>query len=300
MLHAVQVPPTLSIVVTTTRPWPEARIALDSLWEQARAHDAEIIVASSDAPPPAVLFGVRWLHRPGATVFALRAEAVRAARGDIVAVTEDHCRAAPDWCDAVLRAHREEPEAAVIGGALENGAAESLVDWANFLVGNGAFLAPLERGPRHHVTGQANVSYKRWALADYPADALDEGAFRRRLADAGHALVCDDRMRVAHVQSLGLRGTCAIHFHDGRSIVGGRRRESHWRRGLDVAKGIALPLRAVVAMARVVTRTARRDPALRPIALRSAPLVLLLVSARTAGELAGALAGPGESPSRLR
>jgi len=297
------VTPALSIVVTTTQPWPEVRIALDSLAEQARAHDAEIIVAdgSPDGRPPSVYVGVQWLHRPGATVFALRAEALKAARGDVVALTEDHCRVAPDWCAAVLRAHREHPEAAVIGGALENGATDSLVDWANFLIGNSAYLAPLGHGPQPDVTGQANVSYKRWALADYPTDALAEDAFRRRLLAAGHPLVLDDRMRVAHVQSLGLRGTCAIHFHDGRSVAGSRRpRSSRRRRGLDLAKGVALPLRAVVAMLRVVARAARRDPALRGVALRSAPLVLLVMSVRSAGELAGALAGPGDSPRQLR
>jgi len=297
------VAPALSIVVTTTQPWPEVLIALDSLQAQARALDAEIVVAdgSPDGPPPARHAGVRWLRRPGASVFALRAEALRAARGEVVALTEDHCRVAPDWCAAVLRAHREHPDAAIIGGALENGATGSLIDWANFLIGNGAYLPPLGRGPRADVTGQANVSYKRWALADYPTDALDEGAFRRRLVDAGHPLVIDDRLRVAHVQSLGLAATCALHFHDGRSVVGGRRAwASRRRQWLDVAKAAAFPLPAVVAMLRVVTRAARRDQALRGVALRSAPLVLLILGVRYAGELAGVLAGPGDSPRRLR
>jgi Glycosyl transferase family 2 len=295
--------PALSVVMATTGPWPQARVALDSVYDQACACDAEILVAdgSRGGSPPESHPRVRWLHRPGATVFELRSLGLRAAEGEVVALTEDHCRVAPDWCAAVLRAHREHPRAAVIGGALENGAPDSLVDWASFLVSNGPFLPPLANGPADRVTGQANASYKRWALAEYPPDALDEGDYRRRLAAAGHTLVLDDRLRVAHVQSLGLAGTCAIHFHDGRCVVGTRRRwSSRWRLGLDLLKGVLLPARVVVATGRVVGRTIARRADLRRIAVLSAPCTLLVVGAHSVGELAGLVAGPGESPRRMR
>jgi hypothetical protein len=295
--------PALSVVLTVTRPWPQARAALDSLYGQACACDAEILVAdgSRSGIPRGSHPRARRLHRPGATVFELRSLGLRAAEGEVVALTEDHCRVAPDWCAAVLRAHREHPGAAMIGGALENGAGDSLVDWANFLVSNGAFLAPLANGPADRITGQANVSYKRWALAEYPPDAPDEGRHRRRLAAAGHQLLLDDGLRVAHVQSLGLVGTCAIHFHDGRCVVGARRRwSSAWRLGLDLAKGMLLPARVVVATARVVGRTAIRRADLRRVAVRSAPCVLLVLGAHSAGELVGLVGGPGGSPARMR
>jgi hypothetical protein len=40
--------PPLSIVVATTKPWPEVRACLDSLMDQATTVSAEILVADGD------------------------------------------------------------------------------------------------------------------------------------------------------------------------------------------------------------------------------------------------------------
>jgi len=217
----------LSVVIVTAQPWPELRMVLDSVAAQVSAHAGELVIVDGSydgtALPSAHAYGdhLRHVRRPGATVFQLRALGLREARGAIIAVTEDHCRVAPDWCAETLRAHREHPAAAMIGGAVENGADQNLWDWANFLISNGAFLPPIPNGERPDIGGQANISYKRWALPREVAPwGLEEAHHKRRLRAAGHALVNDDRVRVAHVQAPGAVGSCLIHFHDGATNAG--------------------------------------------------------------------------------
>lgn len=291
----------LSVVVPTTQPWPELRMTLEALAGQALEAGAEILVADGHGRglPDGGADGVRWLRQPGANVFELRARAIAEARGEIVAMTEDHCRPARDWCEQIVRVHAEHREAAVIGGAVMNGA-RGLVDWANFFISNEPAMPP-ERGPwRAGITGQANVSYKRSALAGYPADPLDEGLFRIDLESRGLALN-DPRVRVDHVQSLGLGGSCAIHFHDGRCIGASRRSHyGHWRLRVEIVKDLMLPLRVPVATVRVIARAMRRHPSLRRTAVLGLPWVAAMTAFHAAGELAGVVAGPGDSPARMR
>jgi hypothetical protein len=290
--------PTISVVVTTTRPWPEAEDALDSVYAQALALGGEVILADgSGAGVPAGRYPeLRRLDLRGSNVFRLRAAGLRAGRAPVVALTEDHCVADPDWCAAILRAHAEQPDAEVIAGSVRNGADRRLVDWANFLVSNALSLPPVAVREGPHVTGQANVSYKRRALAGYPEDA-DEPRFRGELVRraGARALRADDRIAVAHVQSLSARETLLIHFDDGRVVAAAR------PRSLPAALwALALPLRVPAAAARVVARTAWTRPPYRAVALKSAPWVLAVTAAHKLGELAGIVAGPGRSAERMR
>src|SRR5262245_23040467 len=74
---------------------------------------------------------VRILRTAGRRTYAeLRSLGVRAARGRIVALTEDHCIPAPDWCEQIVRAH-ESPHAAV-GGVVEKQADVTALNWAMY------------------------------------------------------------------------------------------------------------------------------------------------------------------------
>ena len=48
---------------------------------------------------------------PGKSVFQLRLAGYRAARGEVVAVTEDHVYVEPDWIERILAAHSASPSA---------------------------------------------------------------------------------------------------------------------------------------------------------------------------------------------
>lgn len=302
MAEAAPVP--LTVVVSTTQPWPEIEACLDSLHDQGREAGAELLAidgSGAGLPPDARARypALTALRMPGASIFQMRAFGLLHAKGELVAVTEDHCRVAPDWCRSILAAHREWPAAAAIGGIVENGATASLLDWAHFVAVNGDAMPPLATGPRRRVTLQANVSYKRSALPrEFPAWGYMEWMLNEDLVRRGESLVSDCRIRVHHVQSFTLGQACATHYHDSRSIAGFRARRIG-RLELLVRTGAA----ATVMMPLILARS------LRPLAVKrrnlqllwlGLPYFALLAAARAAGALVGFVRGEGTSPLRIR
>lgn len=284
--------PRLSIVLATTDAWPDLAACLDVLEPQARACDAELIIGDGDGAglpddyasnPERIL----WLRRPGASVFTLRAEAVTRARGEIIAVTEDHCVVAPDWCARILQAHEEHPDTLGVAGAIENGSPDSIVDWANYLQTFGAFAPPVNPRQRERAPLLANLSLKRGAL---PEGTLQPGALELDVVPrvfAGGGFTTDDRIVVSHVQSHGVVGTLLAHFHNGRVTTGFSTQRLSRRQ---------LPFRVF----RSTLRTLRGKTALRRRLFPALPYLLLLSAAHATGEAMGILAGPGRSPEQLR
>lgn len=293
----------LSVVIGTTQPWPEARAVLDSVYEQAEAVSAEVVLAigRDDARPPIEAYPLlKVIERPGETIFELRKHAVAQAAGEIVAVTEDHCVVAPDWCARIIAAHAEFPEADVIGGAVTNGACNS-VGWAGFLISNEPFLPPLETREREIVTGQANMSFKRRALWGWGVGGLDDGRYRTQLHEQGGHLYIDGRIVVSHVQSFPLLDMCVLHFHGGRALAGSQRPHLSLRRWwARLGKVLLLPVRVAVNTPRLAIRAGLRDATLWKPALRCQPWLALVLIFYFSGELVGHLFGSGRSPHRLR
>ena len=292
----------LSIVVATTKPWPEIRACLDSLLGQSKSVGAEILVADGHGRGLPEMDkesykGLLWLKNPGASVFGLRKLGMSHAQGEIIAITEDHCRVAPNWCEQVIQAHKDYPDAAAIGGVVENGATTSLMDWANFFLVFAPFVSPIRNGPSERICLQANISYKRRVVSRMASQlGVMEMLFTRQLRQEGEVLIADDRLLVSHVQSHGFGGTFAAHFHNGRSIAGFRLEElGGMGRMLRLGSTAILPpyllwstLRSLMSKREVLGKV-----------FASLPLLALLVCCHAAGEFIGYMAGPGQSPQRL-
>lgn len=295
--------PTLSIIVAARDPWPALRDCLHALHPQAMATGAEIVVAASDPralPPDAhdAYPQVRWLEQTAGSVFTLRALALAHVRADLVAITEDHAWVAPDWCRRIIEAHAAHPEAAAIGGVVENGATDTPLDWASFFISNGPFMPPVATGVTTSISLQANVSYKRRTLAtDIPTMGLMQMTFNRDLAAAGATMITDDRLLVYHVQALGWREHSAAHFHNGRSIAAFRLATMPASMRPVRALGcLVLPLVMLARTVRTVGAKRRHGRAL----LASLPPMIWLLCCHALGELCGYVAGPGDSPGRVR
>jgi len=152
-----------------------------------------------------------------------RGRGIAAARAPLVALTEDHARPAPDWCQAIARAHAEWPHAA-IGGAIDDdgrGALASAVYFADF----GRYQRPLSTGPSP-VASDVNVSYKRTALAAVAAswhDGYHETAVHAALLARGETIWLDERILV-HQQRGPLQPMAALRerFAWGRLYAGRR------------------------------------------------------------------------------
>ncbi len=296
--------PSFSIGIASGQGWPYVRDLFAAIRADVEAAGGEIVLAdgSSNAPPTAADVGsaVRWITQEGESVFVLFATALREARGEIVAVTEDHAIPRPGWVAAVLRAHAEHPEAAAIGGAIENGSTHGLVEWASYFTTQGPHMSPLGNREVPATTNEANVSYKRSALEAIP---FDEGSgfmailYNRRLAESGRILRVDDRIVVDHFETDGFGWTTSIHFHNGRTISGFRRTRGMTREDwLRMAASLMLPAWRV---GRVV-RTGLAKGRLRRELIASTPFALWLEYVQAAGHLAVYVAGPGGSPDHLR
>ncbi|HET8777338.1 MAG TPA: hypothetical protein VFN76_06720 [Candidatus Limnocylindria bacterium] len=294
--------PPISICVGTTAGWPAIEPCVRSFIDDARRVGGEILIADGSGRPPPddpdVASAVTWMTCEEQSVFWLVDANVRRARGDVVALTEDHCTARPGWVDAILRAHAEYPDAAAIGGAIENEeTGTSALRWASHLMTQGAHMAPLANGPSRHIANEANISYKRWALADIEPHPLGFMTIRhtRSLADRGEQLVNDDRIVIDHHESLGATATAVIHFDDGRTVAGFRRRQMGTGDWVRLAGAPILPL---YRSARVVRNAAAKGYG--GTALKALPWLLVLEYAHGVGELIGYVAGAGRSPYGLR
>jgi hypothetical protein len=282
----------LSVVLATIEPWPDLANCLAVLEPQVAAVGGEIIVgdghgAALDAAKAATSDRLSWVRIPGASVFELRARAAERARGEIVALTEDHCIVGADWCAQMLEAFRHNPNAMAVTGPVLNGSTDHLIDWANFLHTFGSCFPPVSKDPGNRAPPAANVAFRRSAIGAGPIAAgwleleLSGRLFRE------HLFYVHEGITVTHVQSHGFWGTLQAHFDNGRSTTGLR----------------AAPRRRVQRPWDVfgsawwsMSRDARALPAVRA----SVPLMMLLSCCHWAGEVVGAFAGPGRSPARLR
>lgn len=295
----------LTSLFATVRGWPAAQPALERMAGQTWAVGGEVIVVDgSEQPAPTdsalmdALGGpVRWLPQPGKSVFQLRLAGYRAARGDIVAVTEDHCHVYPDWVERVLAAHTRHPEAGAIGGAVRNGTNTKVIDWAAFFLTQGPFMPPLDNGIAERISGPANVSYKRRVLDRLTGDErhglIDWLELPAALED--EKLAADDSILVKHHQSQGFWGTSLAEFDNGRTIAGFRRRRMERGDWLRILGAPVLPLFRTQRALRIVAGK-ERPP--RMIA-RALPAHVWFQYCATAGELLGYAGGPGGSPRRL-
>jgi hypothetical protein len=298
---SVAPPNTLTVVIATCHGWPALRPYLERLRDQAVATGAEVIVAdgSTEPAPPAEASwpGLVWLREPGAGVFALRALARQTARGAILAVTEDHCLVAPDWCARILEAHARYPEAIAIKGVVRNGSRERLVDRASYLLVQAPSLPPFSGGLEDAILGASCVSYRRDALdrlvpdPAWPVEIEDARQWRT----AGETIVADKRIWVEHHQSARLLDLSALHFHNARAVSGLRRGRIAGRDWLRLALAPILPLLRTARSTALCAR--KRVP--WAILAPSVPLFLWFYAWKAAGEVAGYLTGPGDSAARL-
>jgi hypothetical protein len=293
--------PPLSIVVASVQGWPKTRATIESIEAAAERVGGEVIVGDGSglpAPDPSELGPATvWFTDPEASIFQLRQQAYARSRAPIVALTEDHCRVAPDWGELILASHAEHPEAVAIGGSVENGATDTPLDWASFFVVQTLFMAPIESGPTSRINGAVNVSYKRSALdglSGFGGLGAMDVLHQRELSAAGAVLVADDRIRCVHDQALGSVGTPIIHFHAGRTMSGFRRQQMTARQWVRFAGTFVVP---AGRLARILTAGLGK-PHRREL-LASLPQIWLLLMCQAAGQFVGYVAGPGDSPRKV-
>jgi len=169
--------PPLSVVIVRFAGGEVIVRTLTALVTQVTQLAGETLVAYSadDQPTEAMRTRfpqVRWIAgERAATPARLRALAVRASTGEIVACTEDHCTPTDDWCARVLAAHLR--ASAVVGGAIDKAPSSDGGAWAAYLLDYARYMSPLPAGPAAYAS-DCNVSYRRTELEAVEEQWRDE------------------------------------------------------------------------------------------------------------------------------
>lgn len=154
----------ISVIVVSVIGSPYLEECLDALHEQEGEFDIEIIVVTpiqGDAVDriKKKFPGIRLCTTSSRIgIPQLRALGLSHAAGETVAITEDCCIPEKNWCAEIVRAHRSGYD--VVGGAIENGSSDTLVNWAAYFCEYSERMMPV---PDEDVDGLAgnNSSYRR-------------------------------------------------------------------------------------------------------------------------------------------
>ncbi len=294
--------PRLSLVIASVNGADSLRDCLATFAPQASAAALEIVVAESSGDGAAAEVCahypvVRHLHfDERKSIPDLRAIGLLNARGEILAMTEDHCLADARWLENLLRAHESPHE--VIGGAVENAATSALVDWAVYFCEYGRYMLPTCAGATDDLPGP-NVSYKRAALErfrDLLAPATWEPFWHWRLLSQGVPLINDPSVVVYHRKHFTLRGFLAERYHYARSFAGRRVEGAALPRRLLFVCGA--PLLPPLLLARVAARVLGKRRKRRELLL-ALPYIALFTLSWSWGELIGYALGAGESLRKI-
>ncbi len=294
--------PQISVLVANVNGSPMIEACLDALAAQSGAALAEVIVAdaTSDGARADLMRrfpSVRVLPFPRRTsIPVLRTAAFDASRAAIVAVTEDHCVPDKHWVEEILRAHHA--DAGVVGGPVENGCRDRIVDWAVYFCEYARNMSPVPDGESTDIPG-VNVGYKRELLARHRAimeEGFWEGLVHPRLVAEGVRFVSSPRIVVVHTKRFGFFYFMSQRFHYSRYYAGTRVAGAPLsKRALYAAATAILPPLLAYRITREVMRKGRN----RGRYVASLPALLPFLKMWAIGEWAGYLLGPGDSLSRI-
>jgi hypothetical protein len=221
----------------------------------------------------------------------LRARGMRAARGEIIGLLEDHARPDPNWCQEVVAEH--EKGYAAVGGAIENGIDRAL-NWAVYFCDFGKYQNPVPAGESGFAS-DANVAYKREALEAIRttwSDVFREPRVNHALMERGEKIALSPRVVVSQYRAGLLLGS-ALHerYVWGRSYAAARSAELGPRRLVLALLSPVLPPMLLLRMWRNNLRKGRATGAF----LKALPVTALLLVSWSAGEFAGYLMGEPEA-----
>ncbi len=295
--------PDISVVVPLRHARETAVRTLRALLDQCRAHEAEIIAVVSTGDATREVLGqlesearLRVIEMAGRrSVPQLRGEGVRAARGRLVAITEDHCLFSPGWVDGLIEAHRGR-DAAAVGGPVENGRTASALDWAIYFSRYAGSMPPLPRGAARALPGN-NACYKREVLeglAALYAEGFWENDVNRELLARGYVLWLEPELVVTHNKPYRFPPYLALRYRHARCFGGMlAARLSAGGRLRRIVLSPLIPALLLLRAARAVIAKGRR----RREFLVALPALLLCYLVWFWGELAGYLRGPGDTCS---
>lgn len=306
--------PALSVVVaivSDTTGHPDAAHlgpCLEALGRQPLASETEIVVPFHPAVKGIAALKAQYPHvnfvevadlktytgRSGSREHhdELRARGLAVARGQVVALIEDHGIVALDWSTRLLEAHAG-PIAAV-GGAIENGIDRPL-NWAVYFCDFLRYQNPLPGGETA-IVSDANVAYKRAALESIRPiwqEIFHEASVTAALRSRGQQLILTpDAVLHQHRQGLTVRSALRERFVWGRSYAATRARLARFSQRIYWAVfAPALPMLMIARMTLMAWRKRRTMKAF----LKALPITCALAVSWSCGEWVGYVTGRANS-----
>ena len=270
-----------------------------SLETQAKNCDAEVIVvACGDAQYAGRIVRnfpwVRVIHRPEReTIPDLRTRGVEEALGQICAIIEEHCLAAPDWLQRAIDGFASGNYGAV-GGPVVDYNYKRLRDWVVYFCEYNGYFPPWQRGETFNL-GSANIAYSRAVLQKYreflSGGYWEAGLHPKLIADGVKLLAIPD-MTVFHRGPFNFGYYLQQRYWFSRAFAGCRAQSMPASKKLVYL--LASPLVPFLLLARIAQRVfhQRCHPGKF---LRTIPLLIPVVFVYVTGEVVGYLAGPGDA-----
>ncbi len=220
--------PRVSVVVPT-RGRPEALMECISalVGQEAPEGGIEIVVVDDGDGLPGLPAGVRAVGGDGSGPAAARNLGADAARGEVLAFTDDDCVPSPQWARELEAAVREHPEAGAAGVTL-NGLPDNAFSVASQLVLDVAHTHLAREGKPRFV---ASCNLALPAAAFHSLGGFDP-SFRHaedrdlcaRWHASGRGLVWAPRAQVVHRRGMGLASFVVQHAGYGRGAYALHRR----------------------------------------------------------------------------
>jgi hypothetical protein len=282
--------PELSVVVVILGGGAHLERSLATMRKQEHAPTMELIVPHDDRRPEIAALReqfpeVTFVHVPAKHSHAeLRSAGVRAARGRLVAVTEDQCIPNPRWCANVVAAHVSEH--AAVGGPVDKQQPDSALHWAIYLRELGMYMPPIAEGPAAALT-DCNVTYRREVLEKIRpvwAESFDEPRVHGALTANGGTLWITPALAVDQQRSIALGAAIRERFYFGRLY--GSLRAATISPGKRLLLMAASPLLPWVLVGRVLAMVLEKRRYIGP-ALAALPYMLLFAVVWVCGEFVG-------------
>ncbi|HEV8713526.1 MAG TPA: glycosyltransferase [Candidatus Binatia bacterium] len=164
--------PEMSVVIVTPDRYETIRKTVGYLHAQTVKDRLELVIVApsaeqlaADDPALNDFFRFRVIAVGEISSIArAHAAGIRQASAPVVVLAEDHSFPEAGWAEALIERHRQ--PWAVVGPVVRNANPDSLMSWADFLLGYGTWLEPAPAGETNYLPGH-NSSYKRALLLDY-------------------------------------------------------------------------------------------------------------------------------------
>jgi hypothetical protein len=196
----------------------------------------------------------------------------------------------------MLKAHDQKWP--VIGGTVEIGLSENLVNWAAYFCDYSQFMSPARGGVVSAVPGN-NLSIKRAALdigSVYDEKEIWKTHWCRSLQANGVELFLEPAISVRIDKKYKPLAFLIRRFHQGRCFAGIRSNQMSVPKRILFAAGT--PILPMLLMLRV-TRLVIREKQFWGKFVLSLPMIFAASVAWSAGEAIGYLTGPGRSSDRI-